>query len=362
MGMARSGTSRSIIFFRTISYIRRIIAREHKLVQRQFNTQHDPFYGWIVGNIAEYDIKKFVIDNFDRFQKESVSTSTDKHNQLDFSLLRKAVEDCMARGGKPVFPPKPENFSLLHWKMIRERFLILKVEEGYLYFESKLPEKGVDTGLSSQQLEKLKFADERKRLALISYLQEQASERITEKSKVEFIKKQGAGSFDEIIKTKSKPDSFSGPDADSDDDSDSGPGYFEDFNIQIDAGGRDKLTIEKYIDFISSDLSELTIGLSECAKLRIVLKDKGQLLFHLAYIDNMVAPEVVLERLNSVKHEIRGYLLAKYLNVQVFIKEANVENVKYYYIEAYFALDAVKIPDSGDRYFVRNDNIDLVFS
>ena len=332
-------------FHRTTSYIRRIISEEYRSVMLTYNRDHDPFFGWVVGNLVEDKIRTFVIDNYDRLTKEQVLDSKDKYNHLAVSFLMQALRELTSGsttgrkrmnqtnpGSAEVFPANPKDFAIQDWKMLKDRYEKVKEKEKYVLTD--FGNTGtIDTGFEESELGKEKFKKEKGRISKAKEKLRNESERLDPNSQTDRLKKSGGDFNDNILYDVEEGQA----------------------TIQLNLRGKEIIDLEKYDDLIFSDLTDQDILSRAGTELSVKRKRGTSFGFRLTFLgpNNETFTEEILKK--HIQPDLEGYLSGRYLDVTSGIQCHLIDDINYHCLIAEFSLDVVKVAIDEELYFVRND-------
>jgi hypothetical protein len=345
-------------FHRTTGYIRRVISEEYNSVMRAYNLKYDPFFGWVVGNVVEDEIKTFVVENFQNETTQHLSAGKDHFNYLELSLLMQAIRELMSGSKKqniskpkdPVqesdyLPNDPVLFELDHWKSIRNRFEELKEQEKHL-FEPRMNDvfsasviQPADTGISPDKITEGKYAAQKKRQDHLEARTKTESDPVYT-TPAERIKKTGAEYHDEI-------------------NYDANPGESFQINRIEKIRGKEIIYLDSYKEFLTEEVTKLTNLTQFSGILKIKRLDRGASTnfgFHLVYLipERKNLARQSLE--DTIQTEIDQFLSSRYLRVTTSLKEMTAQGSLFYVLEAMFYLDVVKVSETEDLFFVKNDD------
>lgn len=351
--MARTKKKQAFNTFYVTDYIRKVIKEEYNAVKEAYSQQFNPFFGWVVGDIFEEDIKTFVIDKFHLFESKRISNSENTHDYLDFSLLAQTIKEKLGMIKLPkqdsngsqinpdeIFPDHPSAFSMDNWKSIRKRFEDLKKQERDSFGDvlDTWDNAPSNEETNSELLNKERFTDQRKKVNRDLYKRELARED-PNFSPTNFGKQKGTKTFEAKIHD---------------------PGFVIDVTtLSKILKGKEIFQVHEFIDYLTTEINELFYTANSSGRLVINLTNPKTLSLHLVYIQKNLSPDLIKTGEASTLNEIEEYLLAKYLDVHVEMKQKSIDNLTFYYLEAFFTLDAKQISETELLFLIRSDNVIL---
>ena len=336
-------------------YIRRVISEEYNSVMTVYNQKHDPFFGWIVGDLMESQIKNFVLENYSSFNRKQLSESLDAYNHMALSLLseafhelihppKKSDEESPEKGEKTTdlpFPDKPDDFSVHHWRILRKKYEEKLDENAYLLHRDepleltkKIKKPEDQHQVKDTELEKEKFKKELVQRKKQKEIQRRRKEAGYPKPSNNRIKKEGADLNENITQ-----------------------GDDIQVNIEFSLSQKDIFDIRKYGALIIKEINQRGVIPIHKEHLRIMQMKEGFLRFQLVYygsVTDYFTEEMVR---SEIMPDLEGYLAGRYLDVEMEIQIHHQDEMSVLFLIACFSLDAIKIkvPYGQELYFVRND-------
>ena len=336
------------------NYIKSILTEEYKKIRSIYIQNHDPFYGWVVGNLVEISIKDFVCKNFMHGEQKRVSESKSTNNQMEFSLLLNAIKKLQSNNKvddtsfdeeeplefvEHILPANPEEFSRNDWFVIRKYYDYKKKEQNKEYVKDLagvVPLNG--NGDNPPIGQESKFDGIREK---INYQQERESkdDEFPGKEKPDYGKQRGTTSLEayHIDKNVDNEEIF--------------------VNERID--GKDSFNAERYLSMVRNEILDEMEPIMEPDILKVVFKDKDSFTLQLIFSKRGDLNSTFTLMQEKLQQELDEYLWSKYNDVSSQLMSRNIDGIDFVIYLAGFSLDAVRKSKSEELFFIRNDNIYL---